>query len=116
MVATTNTAPAMNTPFLNVSHGKFWAYIIPRYFVWYAFFVAPAIKHASATKKVALKIQKSWLISKHKPVVEVSFGSLPTQVYVIKHGFENVFRLCKEKRKGHRNPSLYKFMTPDNYR
>ncbi|MFS8017778.1 hypothetical protein Hanom_Chr15g01384431 [Helianthus anomalus] len=52
MVATTNTAPATKTPFRNVSHEKL--SVIFLYVVWYAFFFAPAIRQASATRNVSL--------------------------------------------------------------
>lgn len=51
-MATINTAPAMKIPLRNDSHEKVCAF---KYFVWYAFFVAPAIKQASAIRNVILQ-------------------------------------------------------------
>lgn len=46
----------MKIPLRNDSHEKACAL---KYFVWYAFFVAPAIKQASATRNVILQNVKS---------------------------------------------------------
>lgn len=43
----------MKMPFLNDSQEKVPAFM---YFVWYAFFVAPAIRQASATRNVILQV------------------------------------------------------------